>query len=40
MSESDAERIARQVREQREAREAEERRIAEELRRELEGGGS
>jgi hypothetical protein len=40
VSESDTERIARQVERDRKAREAEEARIADQLRRELEGGAS
>lgn len=40
MTESDAERIARQVERDRKAREAEEKQIADQLRRELEGGAS
>jgi hypothetical protein len=40
VSESDAERIARQVERDRKAREAEEKQIADRLRRELEGGAS
>lgn len=40
MSESDAERIARQTHEARETRAAEEKQIADSLRREIEGGAS